>query len=97
MSIVRLIHVKVSPAQSAEAEQIWREECGPLMRDAPGCLSEQLLKCLDEPGEYISYSEWENEDAIEQYRESDAHHEIQEHARRLQGARAIVKRYQIIP
>ena len=67
------------------------------MSASPGCLSEKLLKCLEEPGEYISYSEWENEAAIERYRESEAHHEIQSHSRRLQGAKATVKSYSVIP
>ena len=97
MAVTRLIHVKVRPDQATEAEKIWREECAPLMSASPGCLAEQLLKCLEEPGEYISYSEWEDEAAIERYRESEAHQEIQRHSRRLQGAQAIVKTYSIIP
>jgi heme-degrading monooxygenase HmoA len=97
MRVVRLIHVKVNPEQMAEAERLWREDCAPLMKAAPGCLSEELLKCREEPGEYISYSEWEGEAAIERYRESEAHHEIQRHTRGLQGARAIVKTYAMIP
>lgn len=97
MAVIRLIHVKVRPDQSTEAEKIWREECAPLMSASPGCLSEQLLKCSEEPGEYISYSEWEDEAAVERYRESDAHHEIQRHSRRLQGAKAIVTTYSRIP
>lgn len=97
MAIVRLIHVKVGPDQKDEAERIWKEECGPLMSDCPGCISEQLLKCIDEEGEYISYSEWESAEAIEEYRKSDAHERIVAHARNLQGARAEVKRYEAIP
>jgi heme-degrading monooxygenase HmoA len=97
MHFVRLIHVKVPQDQMANAEKIWREDCAPLMKQAPGCVSEELLKCLDEPGEYISYSEWESEEAIETYRASAAHEEIQRHSRGLQGAKAVVKRYAVIP
>lgn len=97
MPYVRLIHVNVPQDQMAKAEKIWREDCGPLMKQAPGCLSEELLKCLDEPGEYISYSEWESEEAIEAYRKSAAHAEIQRHSMGLQGAKAVVKRYSVIP
>ncbi|HEX9809165.1 MAG TPA: antibiotic biosynthesis monooxygenase family protein [Alphaproteobacteria bacterium] len=96
MAIIRLIHVKVSRDQITEAERIWKEECAPLMIKSPGCTSEKLLKCLDEPGEFISYSEWESDDAIERYRGSAAHGEIQAHARRLQGAQAVVKRYALL-
>lgn len=96
MSIVRLIHVKVDPAQGAEAERIWKEDCAPLMIQQKGCRSEQLLKCEDVAGEYISYSEWETQADIDAYRDSDAHKQIQSHSRNLQGAQATVKRYQIV-
>ncbi len=93
MSIVRLIHVNVDPGQAAEAERIWKEDCGPRMLAQKGCKSEQLLKCMDSPGEYISYAEWESQEDIDRYRESEDHQAIQSHARALQGARAVVKRY----
>lgn len=96
MPIVRLIHVKVEPSQAAEAERIWKEDCGPLMIKSAGCLSEELLKCKDDPGEYISYSEWESDGAIDDYRKSDAHDEIVRHTRKLQGAQAVVKRYELV-
>lgn len=96
MSIVRLIHVNVEPSQASEAERIWKEDCGPRMIDQQGCHSEQLLKCTDSPGEYISYSEWETQEDIDRYRDSDDHRAIQTHARALQGARAVVKRYEPI-
>ena len=62
-----------------------------------GCLSEELLKCVENPGEYISYSEWESQEKIDRYRESKAHEDIKQHTRRLQGERPIVKRYEIVP
>ncbi len=96
MSIVRLIHVTVDPSQIEEAERVWNEECAPLMIQQKGCMSEQLLKCSDHPGELISYSEWEDQEAIDAYRESENHKKIQSHARALQGAKATVKRYTIV-
>lgn len=96
MPIIRLIHVKVDPSQIAEAERIWNEDCAPLMIRQPGCTSERLLKCIDDPGEYISYSEWESQQAIDRYRESDDHKTIQSHAQALQGAHAVVKRYETV-
>jgi len=70
MAIIRLIHIKVQPDQAAEAERIWKEECAPLMIRHKGCMSEQLLKCADNPGELISYAEWESQADIERYRAS---------------------------
>ena len=96
MPIIRLIHVNVDPGQAAEVERIWKNDCAPLMIQQKGCRSEQLLKCDDAPGEYISYSEWESQADIDAYRESEAHKQIQDHSRNLQGARAVVKRYQLV-
>lgn len=93
MPIIRLIHVKVKPDSCAEAERIWKQDCAPLMIKQPGCLSEELLKCTNEPGEYISYAEWDSAKAIEDYRKSKDHQTIREHSRKLQGAQAVVKHY----
>ena len=96
MPIIRLIHVKVDPDQVEQAERIWKDDCAPLMIRQAGCTSEQLLKCVDVDGEFISYSEWESQEAIDEYRESEDHKTIQSHARELQGARATVKRYETV-
>lgn len=95
MPIVRMIYVTVSPDQAADAEHTWKQHCAPLMIKQPGCLSEKLLRCTDAPGEYISYSEWEDQKSIDTYRKSDAHEEILKHTRGLRGERPIVKRYEV--
>jgi heme-degrading monooxygenase HmoA len=97
MSIVRLIYVTVDPSQASDAERIWKNDCAPLMIQQPGCLSEKLLKCVDVPGEYISYSEWESQEKIDQYRQSPAHEKIKNHTRNLRGDRPVVKRYEAAP
>ena len=35
MNVVRLIVVKVNPAQAKEAENIWKQHCAPLMIKEP--------------------------------------------------------------
>ena len=92
MPIVRLIFVTVKPDQVNDAIGLWKNHCAPLMIQQPGCLSEELLECTDAPGEFISYSEWESQASIDKYRKSDAHAEIQKHARSLHGGQASVKR-----
>src|SRR6516165_7806578 len=77
MSIIRLIHIKVDPSETANAVRIWKTQCASLMIQQKGCLSEKLLRCRDAP-EFISYSEWKSEAAIEAYRQQ----------RRPQGDRA---------
>ena len=95
MPIVRLIYVTVKPNQINDAINLWKNHCAPLMIKQPGCQSEKLLECVDAPGEFISYSEWDSQANIDKYRASDAHSEIQKHARGLQGGSATVKRYEI--
>jgi len=97
MPIIRLIYVKVEPDQLSEADTVWTEKCAPLMIHQPGCLSEQLLKCLDSPGEYISYSEWENQESIGRYLASEDHQEIKKHSRELKRVEdPVVKRYEVV-
>jgi heme-degrading monooxygenase HmoA len=95
MPIVRLIYVTVKENQVKDAIRLWKDHCAPLMIQQSGCLSEKLLECVDAPGEFISYSEWDSEANIDKYRASEAHTEIQNHARGLQGGRATVKRYEV--
>jgi heme-degrading monooxygenase HmoA len=86
MSIIRLIHIKVDPSETANAVRIWKAQCASLMIQQNGCLSEKLLRCRDAP-EFISYSEWESEAAIDAYRNSHSHKKIMRHTRGLKGAK----------
>jgi heme-degrading monooxygenase HmoA len=95
MSIIRLIHIKIDPADNDKAERVWKSECAPLMIQQQGCVSEKLLRGR-EGGEFISYSEWESEADIDRYRDSDAHKQIVRHARALKGAKAVVKLYDLV-
>jgi heme-degrading monooxygenase HmoA len=95
MPIVRLIYVTVKDDQVKQAIDLWKNHCAPLMIKQPGCLSEELLECIDAPGEFISYSEWDSQESIDKYRKSEAHAEVQKHARGLQGGQATVKRYEV--
>jgi heme-degrading monooxygenase HmoA len=96
--IVRMIYVQVPENEIEQARTVWKDYCAPLMIGVTGCLSEQFLACNEAPGEMISMSTWESQDAINAYRDSDAHHEIQRHTRDLlRGARATVKTYEVVP
>jgi heme-degrading monooxygenase HmoA len=95
MSIIRLIHIKIDPSETDHALQVWKKECAPLMIQQKGCISEKLLRCRD-AHEFISYSEWDSEADVENYRISDAHKEIVRHARALKGAKAEVKLYDLV-
>jgi|SRR5688500_8012718 heme-degrading monooxygenase HmoA len=95
--ITRMILVNVPQDKAAEAERMWKEECAPLMIKRPGCLTEQFLRGREDPGEFISLSTWENQEAIDRYRESPEHKEIQRHTRGLMGvAKVQVKTYEVM-
>jgi heme-degrading monooxygenase HmoA len=94
--ITRMILVTVPKDKIAEAERMWKQECAPLMIKSPGCKSEEFLRSKENPGELISLSTWENQAAIDKYRDSEAHHKIQEHTRGLMGvAKVAVKTYEV--
>ncbi len=95
--ITRMIFVRVPVDKAAEAERLWKQDCAPLMIKHPGCVSEQFLRGRDDRGEFISLSNWENQAAIDRYRDSPEHHEIQKHTRSLMGvAKVDVKSYEIV-
>ena len=93
MSIIRMIYCTFPPDQAQKAEKNWKQECAPLMIRQEGCMSEQLLTCTEAPGEFISWSEWEDEASIDRYLESDDHQEIKQRNRNIQGAQVTVKHY----
>jgi heme-degrading monooxygenase HmoA len=95
--ITRMIIVKVPPDKAGEAEQLWKQECAPLMIKEPGCVSEQFLRNRENPGEFISLSTWESQEAIDNYRKGEAHKEIQRHSRALMNVSKVeVKSYEIV-
>ncbi len=96
MTIARVILINVAENKNADAAKVWKEQCAPLMQRQPGCQSEKLMRSLDKPDLYISYSEWDSMDAIENYRQSTEHDTILSEVRALQGARAVVWCYEII-
>lgn len=96
MPIVRLIYVRVPADQSEKAQQNWKEHCAPLMIRQKGCLSEEMLRGTDDPGELISYSQWDSEDSIGEYLKSEDHKAIKRHNRDIEGADVTVKHYELV-
>jgi heme-degrading monooxygenase HmoA len=96
MPIIRMIFTTFPAAEAAQAERNWKEACAPIMIRQQGCLSEELLRCTDKPGEYISYSEWDSEESIRRYLQSEDHQEIKRHNRSISGAQVIVKNYELV-
>ena len=95
-TIVRHIIVRASPDKGAEIERLWKTDCAPLMIKRRGCLREELLRCREEPGEYISVAEWESQEAIDAYLGSPEHQQIIQHTRGLTGMAATVRTYDLV-
>jgi quinol monooxygenase YgiN len=96
MPIARMIYVSLDAEDVTEAVRLWKQDCAPLMISATGCLREELLLCIDEPGELISYSEWDDIDSIQRYEHSEAHQQIKDTTRHLRaGPPPVVKRYEV--
>ena len=95
--ITRMIIVNVPKDKAAEAERLWKQECAPLMIKQEGCVSEEFLRGRENPGEFISLSAWENQAAIDKYRSSEAHKDIQKHTRGLMNVSKVeVKTYEVV-
>ncbi|MGQ7793929.1 antibiotic biosynthesis monooxygenase family protein [Faunimonas sp. B44] len=93
MSVIRMIFVTVPGDMTDRAVGNWKTECAPLMIRQPGCRSEQLLQSTDNSGEFISYSEWDSEESIERYLQSEDHQEIKRHNRNIEGASVSIRHY----
>jgi len=93
--IARMIYVKVAREQIQEAIADWKKVCAPIMISQPGCLSEELLACNEEPDEFISLSNWESMEAIQAYRISEAHDRVK-HGTRGIKADVTVKTYTVV-
>src|SRR5262245_42291 len=94
MSVIRLIHIKIDPAESENAVRVWKAECAPLMIQQNGCMSEKLLRCKDAP-EFISYSEWGirgRDRGLSQERGAQGDRAPRARAQRRQGRRQTLRR-----
>ena len=96
VAIVRIVYASFPPDQAEKARQNWKEKCAPLMIRQSGCASEELLRCTDSPGEFISYSEWDSMESIQKYLESEDHQEIKRQNRNITGAQVVVKHYELV-
>ena len=96
VAIVRIVYASFPPDQAEKARQNWKEKCAPLMIRQSGCTSEELLRCTDSPGEFISYSEWDSMESIQKYLESEDHQEIKRQNRNITGAQVVVKHYELV-
>lgn len=96
MPMIRIIYASFPADQTEKAAANWKQYCAPLMIRQDGCISEELLRCIDNPGEMISFSEWEDMASVEKYLGSQDHQEIKRHNRNIEGAKVVVKHYETV-
>jgi len=68
--ITRIVKMEFEPSKIDTFLQIF-ERSKLLIRNSPGCLHLTLFCDKNNPATYFTYSQWVNEEALEQYRHSD--------------------------
>ena len=96
MAIIRMIVTTVPPGMGNQAECNWKEKCAPLIIQQRACLSEHMLRSRDNPEEYISYAEWDNEESIRAYLKSADHQTIKRYNENIAGAKVVVMEYDVV-
>lgn len=68
--LVRVVRMTFLEAKTADFLAIFNRS-KPQIRAFPGCLHLELLRDLDQPAVFVTYSHWESPEALEQYRRSE--------------------------
>ncbi len=64
--LVRVTRARIDPDKVAEASRFWREEGGPMMRRAAGCVRADGY-WGGEPGEFILLAEWASQEEADRF------------------------------
>ncbi|MFN8164792.1 MAG: antibiotic biosynthesis monooxygenase family protein [Bacteroidia bacterium] len=67
--IIRIVKMTFLPEKTGEFEEIFRSS-GPKIREFPGCHGVELLKDLNNPSIYMTFSTWDEAESLEKYRQS---------------------------
>jgi autoinducer 2-degrading protein len=73
--IIRIVKLSFHPGHSGEFLELF-EKYKTSIASAPGCKELKLLKDSSTEGVFFTYSLWENEDALDDYRTSDLFNEV---------------------
>ena len=84
--VTRMIFITVTPEKVAEAERIWKNECGPLLMKQRGCMTHLFMRSRENPHKFVSLSHWATPQAIDEYAASAAREEISSYTRGVLGA-----------
>lgn len=68
--LIRIVRMTFRPEAVAEFESIFNGSKARI-RAMPGCRHLELLRDLDQPAVYCTYSHWDGPEALEAYRQSE--------------------------
>jgi len=68
--IKRIVQLTFQPDRTDDFLSIFRESKS-LIEAYPGCQHVELLRCTDPDNVFFTYSFWEDEEALERYRQSE--------------------------
>ncbi|KAA9353515.1 putative quinol monooxygenase [Larkinella humicola] len=68
--LIRIVRMTFQEAKTADFLAIF-EASKQKIRAFPGCLHLELLRDLDQPTVYVTYSQWETPEALTHYRHSE--------------------------
>ncbi|ACF14489.1 Antibiotic biosynthesis monooxygenase [Chloroherpeton thalassium ATCC 35110] len=68
--IIRLVKMSFQPQESTRFLSLYKQ-VHPKILSFPGCVSVELLHEVHDEHAYTTYSLWQNNDALEAYRQSD--------------------------
>jgi quinol monooxygenase YgiN len=67
--LIRIVRMTFQESKTADFLAIF-DQSKQKIRTFPGCRHLELLRDLDQPAVYVTYSHWESPEALEQYRRS---------------------------
>lgn len=92
--LVRIVRMTFTP-ESADTFLETFDEVAPQIRTAPGCQHLELWRDADTPHVFTTYSHWESQDALDQYRRSELFTATWSTVKQLFGERPKAQSYTI--
>ncbi len=93
MTIIRVVRATYPQNKAEEVVRAWKQTTGPLVNNAPGCRSEELLRCRDVPNEFVFTSEWESERTIRDFIASEDYRKVRQKHVDLGGMQVHLRLY----
>lgn len=70
MIIIRIVRMTFLHEKTGEFQRIF-EQCKNDIENMPGCLYLELWRDLDQPDIFVTYSHWESEETLDDYRRTE--------------------------